>query len=115
MNWDVVWVPLGGVLVAIVGVWGQRVAGKSEQQQKVVEARGPEWEAIFDKMQKWTETRLAERDKRIDGLEKHVERLAVEVETWKDKYWRAVQHIRLLRVTHPEPKPEVPVIIREDV
>lgn len=115
MNWDLVWVPLATVVVAVITFWGNRFAARSEAQSKAVEARGPEWQAMVKEIKAWANERLAERDKRIDGLEKDVERLAVEVETWKDKYWKAVHFIRDLLVAHPEPKPEVPVIIREDV
>lgn len=115
MNWDLVWVPLGGVIVGFLGYWGQRVSAQSAERSKAIESHGPEWQAMVTEIKEWASERLAERDKRIDGLQADVERLATEVDTWKDKYWRAVQHIRALRVTHPEPRPDVPLVIREDV
>lgn len=115
MNLDVLWVPLGGVIVAAFTFLGTKVTSNSQKEQKRLESRGPEWQAMVTEIKEWASERLAERDKRIDGLQADVERLATEVETWKDKYWRAVQHIRELRVTHPEPRPDVPMVIREDV
>lgn len=88
MNWDVLSVPAATIVVAVIGVWGQRVAGKSAKQQK----------AMVSEIKEWAN-----------------QCLATEVETWKEKYWRSAQHIRELRVGHPEPRPSVPLIIREDV
>lgn len=114
MNWDVLWVPLAGVISGLIGYQGTRLSVRSDTQAKLHAARGPEWQAMFDEMQEWTETRLKERDKAIGQLESKVSVLEDRLDYLWRKYRHALDHIRAWRRMHGS-GPAVPASIRDDL
>ncbi|OFT91813.1 MULTISPECIES: hypothetical protein [Corynebacterium] len=115
MNWDLIWVPLGGVIVGILGFLDQWVAKRSDEKVKAIEYHGPEWQVMVKEVKDWANDRLAERDARINGFEGEMEKLADELEKLKGKYWKAINHIRELRSVAMEPVPALPIAIQRDV
>lgn len=114
MNWDIVWVPLAGIISGLIGYQGTRLSVRSEERSKIAAARGPEWQAMVDEMQEWTERRLAERDKAISQLESKVSVLEDRLDHLSRKYRHALDHIRAWRRMHGR-GPEAPEAIRGDL
>lgn len=114
VNWDVLWVPLAGVISGLIGYQGTRLSVRSDTQAKLQAARGPEWQAMFDEMQEWTETRLKERDRAIGQLESKVSVLEDRLDHLGRKYRHALDHIRAWRRMHGS-GPAVPASIRDDL
>lgn len=87
---------VGTVLVAMLARKGGRET-----------TRSADWDAFMDQQQKWTEARLAERDKRIDGLEQDVKDLRQEFDDLLRKYRLAVGYIqRIVRQLRQHVPPE---------
>ncbi|MCX2164203.1 hypothetical protein [Corynebacterium auriscanis] len=115
MNWDLIWLPLGGVIVGILGFLGQWVAKRSDEKVKAIEHHRPEWQVMVKEVKDWANDQLAERDARINGLEGEMEKLADELDKLKGKYWKAINHIRELCFVVKDPVPALPIAIQRDV
>lgn len=109
----------GVALTALSGLAGSWITSRGAKEQSVSE----QYKALVDDIQEWTETRLAERDERIEELREEtavlrtaVARLEDDVRSWSGRYRVAVEHIKSLRPLVPEPhRPPVPEALREDV
>lgn len=110
---------LGIALTALSGLAGSWVTSRGAKEKSVSE----QYKALVDDIQEWTETRLAERDKRIDELreETAVLRTALakveeDMRSWRERYRAAVDYIGALRSLVPVARrPPVPEELRGDV
>lgn len=106
-----VWTVVGTVVAALLawlGVW-TKTKGDKDVADK------PDWNAFTDRIQDWTEQRLAERDKKIDRLESDVQELRTEVSSLRRKYNAAVDFIRRVVKNTPDLRSDVPDEIADDL
>ncbi|MCH6196890.1 hypothetical protein MHT86_05170 [Corynebacterium mastitidis] len=109
----------GIALTALSGLAGSWITSRGAKEKSVSE----QYKALVDDIQEWTETRLAERDERIEELREEtavlrtaVARLEGDVRSWKGRYRVAVEHIEALRPLVPSSRrPPVPEQLRGDV
>lgn len=109
----------GVALTALSGLAGSWITSRGAKEQSVSE----QYKALVDDIQEWTETRLAERDARIDELREEtavlrtaVARLEDDVRSWRERYRTAVEHITTLRSLVPVARrPPVPEELRGDL
>lgn len=106
-----IWPVVGVLGAAVLGFFGTKVTSSS---QKAI-ADKPDWDGFTDQIQKWTEQRLAERDKKIDRLEHDVVELRAEVSVLRRKYDAALTFIRDLVRKSPEARAELPAEIVDDL
>ncbi|QPK78252.1 hypothetical protein G7Y31_06590 [Corynebacterium lizhenjunii] len=89
------------VIVALITtggtLWGQKAAGKAQQDTKRIESSGPDWKAFTEEMR---ETSRAQ-DEKISRLEREIDQLKNKIEEVKTRYWLAIQHIRALHLRDP--------------
>lgn len=105
--WPVVGTTVAALL-AWLGVW-TKTKGDKDVADK------PDWNAFTDRIQEWTEQRLAERDKKIDRLESDVQELRTEVSSLRRKYSAALRMARELTRRHPDTPVDVPHEIADDL
>ena len=106
-----VWPVVGttvAALLAWLGVW-TKTKGDKDVADK------PDWNAFTDRIQEWTEQRLAERDKKIDRLETDVRDMRDEVSRLRRKYNAAVDFIRRVVKHTPDLRSDVPDEIADDL
>lgn len=93
MTWGEVLVTLLGAAILVVGTWitarFSRKTGEEANENAASQARTADWSAFMAEQREWVEDMLAERDKRIDRLEKRLD-------TIEQKYRHAVAYIRRL-------------------
>ncbi|WP_291474214.1 hypothetical protein [Corynebacterium sp.] len=106
-----VWPVVGVIGAAILGFFGTKVTSSS---QKAI-ADKPDWQGFTDQIQEWTEQRLAERDEKIERLQKDVGELRTEVSVLRRKYNAALLFIRDLVRKSPEVHAELPGEIVDDL
>ena len=107
MTWGQLAVNSLAAILLVVGTWitarFSRKTGEEANENAAATARTADWEAFAREQREWTEDRLAERDRRIDGLVKQLEdrdRRIEAVESRLDmleaKYRQAIAYIRRL-------------------
>lgn len=103
-----VWQVILGSIAPVLALVGTVLVAMMTRKGGRETTRSADWDAFMDQQQKWTEARLAERDKRIeslegglvqrdkriDGLEQDVKDLRQEFDALLRKYRLAVGYIR---------------------
>ncbi|WP_273352436.1 hypothetical protein [Corynebacterium resistens] len=112
---------LGTIVVGAVGalstVVGQRVSARSQERSADIGGRADEWQKLFDEMKEWTQERLEERDRQIEGLRQEVSSMRGKFDTLQEKYRAALRLLSQWMSRHPETVGElvVPEEIRNDM
>lgn len=109
----------GIVLTALFGLAGSWVSSRGAKEKSFSE----QYKALVDDIQEWTETRLAERDERIEELRKETEMLRAslakveeDMRLWRERYRAAVDYIVRLRDMIPAARrPQVPEVLHGDL
>ena len=106
-----IWPVVGVIGAAILGFFGVKVTSSS---QKAI-AEKPDWQGFTDKIQEWTEQRLAERDEKIERLQTDVSELRSEVSVLRRKYNVALAFIRDIGKMYPDAHTNMPTEIADDM
>lgn len=123
------WLALGGLLVGLVGgltgisailrVRSQSHRDEAEGEAVLAAARTDEWDRL---VQRIYDTQVKPLEDRVDGLEAKVVRMDEEIQTWRSRYWSAIEHIRRLTlwITRHMPDgipapPTPPATIADDI
>lgn len=112
---------IGAVLVGAVGAFstvvGQRVSARSQEKSAEITGRADEWQKLFDEMKEWTQERLEERDKQIEGLRQEVSSMRGRFEDLQAKYRSALRLLAQWMDRHPDTAGElsVPKDVKEDL
>ena len=122
MTWGQLAVNALAAILLVVGTWitarFSRKTGEEANETAAAQARTADWEAFVREQREWTEDRLAERDARIDGLERDMRALRDELAELSAKYRAAIAYVRRLvtqlrRHVSPEqiepPPPEIQI------
>lgn len=102
------------VPVLITVIIGPMIARRSKghtdetDEQDSPSTPGEHWQQLVDQMQSWTDKRLAERDAKIERLDKRVTSL-------ESRYRAALAFIRTLIRRHPDSSDDIPAEIRHDL
>lgn len=105
MTWGEGLVTILGAVILVVGTWitarFSRKTGEEANENAAATARTADWEAFAREQREWTEDRLAERDRRINGLATELDEVRTELgvvrselDTFKTKYRIAVLYIQ---------------------
>lgn len=107
----------GPILIAVVSAAGTILV-------TLLKARGDKsmsipdhYQGLMQEMKGWTTTQLEQRDRQLEQQGNRVENLERELRTWKDKFWVAIEHIRVLRSPNRDRDvlPPVPDELRDDI
>lgn len=122
MTWGEALVTLLGGVILSFGTWRtarfSRKTGEEANETAAAQARSADWAAFMAEHREWTEDRLAERDARIDCLERDMRALRDELAELSAKYRAAIAYVRRLvtqlrRHVSPEqiepPPPEIQI------
>lgn len=90
--WQIILGMLGPVLLLVGVVVTARVTRQGGREA----TRSADWAAFAAEVREWTEDRLAERDTRIDCLERDVRALRDELAELSAKYRAAIAYVRRL-------------------
>lgn len=110
----------GGVLVARMGKSDD--SGDDNADGTSDPSTASHWQQLVTQMEAWTdrrigvlESKLAERDERIDEMKAEFASVERRVSSLESKYRAALTFIRTLLARHPDASGEVPAEIRHDL
>lgn len=107
----------GPILIAVVSAAGTVLV-------TLLKARGDKsmsvpdhYQGLMQEMKEWTTLQLEQRDRQLEQQGNRIENLERELRTWKDKFWVAIEHIRVLRSPNRDRDvlPPVPESLRDDI
>lgn len=106
-SFDSSWVTFASaVLVALIGLWSTRIKVRSDREVNT----GPEWKSFADTLL----DRVNGLNEEVKDLSADVSRLEASVRQWRQRYDTAINHVKDLRASHPNP-PRVPEALADDV
>ncbi|MGP9760253.1 hypothetical protein [Corynebacterium sp. AOP12-C2-36] len=97
-----------GVIGLIVAKHGKGDDDDQDGAESSQPATAEHWQQLVSQLQTWTDKRLAERDAKIERLDKRVSSL-------ESRYRAALQFIRTLIRRHPDSSADIPAEIRHDL
>ncbi len=96
-----------GALAGLVGLRQGKSDG-ADGEASDAPSTAEHWQQLLTQMQSWTDKRLAERDDKIERLDKRVTSL-------ESRYRAALHFIRTLLRRHPDSSADIPAEIRHDL
>lgn len=82
---------------------------RGQRETERLKAQAPRWDSFAERMQEWTESRIADLQQDIDRLREEVDHLNAVLERVQSKYEVSLRHIRELRLKSPRAAEKVPM------
>lgn len=107
----------GPMLIAVISAAGTALVTLLKIRGDKEASVPSHYQGLFQAMQDWTNTQLEQRDRQLEQQGNRIENLERELRTWKDKFWVAIEHIRMLRSPNRDRDvlPPVPESLRDDI
>lgn len=115
---------LGAILIAVVSAAGTVLVTLLKARGDKSMSIPDQYASLMQEMKGWTTTQLEQRDRQLEQqggtikeLRRDVSELQDEVQTWRRKFFLAVEYIRIIRrsVENRDSLPPVPDHLRDDI
>lgn len=108
---------LGAILIAVVSAAGTVLVTLLKARGDKSMSIPDQYASLTQEIRGWTTTQLEQRDRQLEQQGDRIENLERELRTWKDKFWVAIEHIRVLRSPNRDRDvlPPVPESLRDDI
>lgn len=108
---------LGAILIAVVSAAGTVLVTLLKSRGDKSMSVPDHYQGLMQEMKGWTSLQLEQRDRQLEQQGNRIENLERELRTWKDKFWVAIEHIRVLRSPNRDRDslPPVPESLRDDI
>lgn len=107
------WGFLGLAATAVFGMLATWFTAQSQKRSTEIQSIGSQWADFTDRIMKRMDSQQAE----LDRVTNQLNRLQVELEAIRDRYWAVIQIIRKILVRHPNALDtiEIPKDIADDI
>ena len=107
----------GPILIALVSAAGTVLVTLLKSRGDKSMSIPDHYQGLMNEIKGWTTLQLEQRDRTIEQQGNRIENLERELRTWKDKFWIAIEHIRVLRSPNRDRDvlPPVPESLRDDI
>lgn len=115
---------LGAIFIAVVSTAGTVLVTLLKSRGDKSMSLPDQYASLMQEMKGWTTTQLEQRDRQLEwqggtikDLRRDVSELQDEVQTWRRKFFLAVEYIRIIRrsVENRDSLPPVPDHLRDDI